>query len=487
MISTTALDSGITYNPGLIQSTPSYTVIKPSTISQAASPTVHAPANSCSMQYETYDGTWFSENPTNAALQPSSSYMPSQNTPFLGVNYPFVSVSNSPDVVSVPHPPNQLPYHCPTFTPTTFLAVNQPTPLGTSQTLSQPIPMAPMGTHPNRPLAPPIISPVGASNTQMKPHPQNPIISSPCQQNQRLNFPSQSSFPVQPSTRPSVHEMTFMSGPWSMSLSALSHNNAISVQHPGSSQLASLPMVPHQPLTGMVLNKPQGPSPMIVPRPPPRPVSCDFTFQPLRSQVAAPLNQSQISVFAGCGSSYQTSSQIPFDLAQSALHQNSSQMWTRAPPFIPQMPRPAPLGAIGHGSSAQLGHFPNIRLPSSLHFPNSQNVDAPITPSLNQRGPLSYFPDHRISILQGTRPPLQTLHPPQNPIVPSTQSHGFLVQNRPIGSFGSGQFGNPVYNPLSPSPVQNASLQKRNEQTNVIVSSDPDPEYDDLMASVGVR
>ncbi|KAI0510164.1 hypothetical protein KFK09_010764 [Dendrobium nobile] len=223
-------------------------------------------------------------------------------------------------------------------------------------------------------------------------------------------------------------------------------------------------------------NSPIGASPVTTLKPP-RPISGDFTFQPLRTQPPP----SSPNTPAAHNSALQNSPQAPFAAP-------------KAPSFRPalQSPIPAALPQSSPRLPAAPASFPanasNIRPPSPMlqGYPSP----APVQP-LAQAVPVASprFP----SSAQAPNPSGSIPAYPANfhrlPLV-SRPAGSFTVPNQPLadkpigftpGNVHTSPGGNQIYDPFSPTasaapPQQGASKKP-----------ETDAEYEDLMASVGVK
>ncbi|KAL5707729.1 hypothetical protein ACHQM5_018593 [Ranunculus cassubicifolius] len=215
-------------------------------------------------------------------------------------------------------------------------------------------------------------------------------------------------------------------------------------------------------------NPVQQPPPVVSPAtatpPLPRPSSGDFTFQPLGSPLAVPRPNNQPS---------------------------------QAPPL---QPPPPPQTPPFRPPRPQFGppQPPNSGLP----FPGNQHLNRPpqrFQEFANQAGPppprlqppTPQLPP-QMANFHGRYPP-QMMNPPPQLQLQHNQSGqmmrpgggGFSVPNQQYGNnptFSTGRpilspSGNQVYDPFSPTSANPAKVRKQED----------DPEYDDLMASVGVR
>ncbi|XP_072968127.1 uncharacterized protein [Typha angustifolia] len=210
---------------------------------------------------------------------------------------------------------------------------------------------------------------------------------------------------------------------------------------------------------------------IILPRPP-RPISGDFTFQPLRAQVPTatppgPNNQlvSQINIPIGAP-------QAPsFRLAT----QNSAQ--------------------VSNQDFNQMGLPRTPGVPPRLPAFSSSNPVRPMPPAV-QIGPPSFDSSSLPANLLNTSParPVQFVQPYQNRSS-LNRSNSLMIPNQHLGGnphgyvagkISSGPGGNQIYDPFSPTSISIAP-RKQGDDSLIVRKPDADPEYEDLMASVGLK
>ncbi|MQM07321.1 hypothetical protein Taro_040161 [Colocasia esculenta] len=287
---------------------------------------------------------------------------------------------------------------------------------------------------------------------------------------------------------------------------------------------ASLPGPSHQPvppISGPALgSSPSFPlklplaSPVSVPPitspKPQQPSPGDFTFQPHKTQVSASVTSSMPSQPVP-----HTSSQVSLGAAQTPLNQNASQL-PFAPPTAPSF-RPAaqsppiPIGSSGAlrpQSVGQMGPPHQVPLqspsfPSGRPFPGNptnvlappripafQNANAPPSPQLGLRNFAPAIPNVSTPIPSRPAPLVQAQPPPGH-----HHPHGLAapgqhvavslpgyVPARPASTPGGGQ----IYDPFSPTSIT-AGPRRQEDDPAKRRKPETDAEYEDLMASVGVR
>ncbi|KAK6925734.1 K Homology domain, type 1, partial [Dillenia turbinata] len=227
------------------------------------------------------------------------------------------------------------------------------------------------------------------------------------------------------------------------------------------------------------------PPPVATPRP------GDFTFQPHQQQSPAAQMVPRSSNQPAVPNTVPSNPAVQPPLAPQApsfqfgVHNAASrptvQLFPR-PPFSNQMGQPQ------HQASTNM--FPGT--PSAISgsprppmFPNP-SAHAPQNP-VQQLGPRNFAPALQLPNLPprpGNPLQLQQSHP-----APAGRPGNFLLptqQFRPSGTFASSPGGHQVYDPFSPTSVSVAP-QRQGEKLANARNPENDPEYEDLMASVGVR
>nr|CAD1830692.1 unnamed protein product [Ananas comosus var. bracteatus] len=401
-----------------------------------------ATPNSGFPQYHSHP--WFPSGPMNPSppipsgitipFAPNSSM---QLPPYSGRPLPpFGLIPRAPVVVdprsqfpiqSIPQHPNQI-----SLAPNVTVSSSRPLVSISPQTLS----IGPQGPPPFRPSAhqTPIISPPMPnllSNFSNRP----PIVPSSLPSSLNIptnmsgrplppaNFAASNAFSSRPPTMPGpppLHQNASVPGPPPVLPQSSTPSHLI-----GS--LSARPPIPVSslPPQQLPLSISGGTSNFSLLRPP-RPISGDFTFQPIRSQ--------------GPGSSnphiappHRTPVQQPPHIAPFPGSPNI----VHPPPRFPALPN----------SSPNQPRAPTAQM-------NSPNFFAgPVSPNLPGRGP--------------TRP-VQFMHPHQNQLASANRPAGLMAPNQHSG-------GNQIYDPFSPTL---ASAAPRKPE---------DPEYEDLMSSVGVK
>lgn len=404
-------------------------------------------------------------NPSVPVSQPTPSHPNFPALPHLSSNPPTVTVPPQivvPGMSSLPRSASAAVFRSQLMTSAGWSQPLISTPSGPGNTTplvhGRP-PLAGSGAHPqNLSLLPPQSGPqLGGSRVN---HPMNAPPFSQIGHPSSL-LPSLGSPIIQSSTirpiRPGIQQV-------SMSTSA--PNNLVTVSNPVVSPLA--PNSRQQPpMSGF----PMKPSFNV----PPRPTGCgDFTFQPQypASQVAQRASilpaqvQSNQSVQPHQGS--QTSSFRPI------LHNNPSVIMQgfSGSPVGNLMNRPrgqTPINLVSptaHPGSLRHGTFPNSPAGSGIHPRNFTSA------GLNPRG--------------GVRTQIQ-----QNYLPPAGRSRGLVApSNHQFNSNSNISFkgaGTQVYDPFKPTTASlNPPQLDGNNRVNM-EKQETDPEYDDLMASVGVK
>ncbi|XP_058108524.1 proline-rich extensin-like protein EPR1 isoform X2 [Magnolia sinica] len=233
-----------------------------------------------------------------------------------------------------------------------------------------------------------------------------------------------------------------------------------------------------------------GVPPVTAPKPQ-RPSSSDFTFQPQRPQTP-------------------TSQNVPRPTSQPVSHNAPMPLSPGIQPPVPQAPsfRPAannsapPIGMPGFPRPQIQAPIPSPPTSSAVPFTNQSTVQSqprhptflnprlgPATTPAPQMGPPSHLSGSQVPSPSGPLPvqprnQLPLTNRPGSVMVPNQQFGNSLnyAAGRPTSSPG----GNQIYDPFSPTSISLAPPQ----QGGAPVKSrkpDADTEYEDLMASVGVR
>ncbi|KAK9170533.1 hypothetical protein Syun_002673 [Stephania yunnanensis] len=255
------------------------------------------------------------------------------------------------------------------------------------------------------------------------------------------------------------------------------------------------------PVMPSTTTSPRSISPVTAPRPQ-RPNSGDFTFQPHAPQLPGPQTSSRPS---------NQPIHAPLMHSQPALRPPPPQGPSFQPPPNNSASRPGIPGFSSFQSPNMMAHSPVVISAPSLGsmvpqfntslsnqppprhgvFSNS-NPTMPMPP-VPRLGPQGFMQGPQIPNLPRA-PPLHPENPrqmqpnqsmrPGNVLVP-IQQYG----NNPAfssGNIGFGPRGNQVYDPFSPTTTSSAPQQGGNN-SSIVRQQENDPEYDDLMASVGVK
>ncbi|KAK9122641.1 hypothetical protein Sjap_012243 [Stephania japonica] len=257
------------------------------------------------------------------------------------------------------------------------------------------------------------------------------------------------------------------------------------------------------PVMPSMTTSPRSISPVTAPRPQ-RPNSGDFTFQPLVPQlpgpqtgsrpsnqpIHAPLMHSQSALRPPPlqGPSFQP---LPHNSASRTGFQGFAS--SQSPNMIAQSPVVISAASLGTSMVPQFNTSSTNRppLPHGI-FPNS-NPAMPMPP-VPRFGPQGFMQGPQIPNLPRA-PPMHSENPqqmqqpnqairPGNVLVPN-QQYG----NNPAfssGMMGFGPRGNQVYDPFSPTTSSSAP-QHGGNNSSIVRKQENDPEYEDLMASVGVK
>ncbi|XP_020242354.1 branchpoint-bridging protein isoform X1 [Asparagus officinalis] len=464
----------------------------------AARPTSVSPQSGQQQFQQQYSAPWFPNARSNSALGffPLSATnnpvrFPPHNVPYAQPRTPLPLV-NRPQLPFQPmqqHPPNQVisPQH-------QAMPGQQPPllyPSVSTQSNSQPPLIGPMP--PPRPTpvnssgwsSSPSVVQLQRPNTQMTPQPFNPHIRPQQASLPPQNMPSNLIRP--PSNFASFSPVTPLSGPSPVlssfgssvqrpitPLTSIPPNINIpssSVPAPAAAQARALsqsmvsltrPPVP-------IPTSSNGALPVSAPKPL-RPISGDFTFQPLRAQVPG-------SPTTGKPSPLPLAAPQPPSFRPAA--QNLGQI-----PILPS-PSPTPFSTnLSLSPVLPTSYFPansvNAQPPPRFPFPNSNTGQLrPMAPA-NQMGPPSFSPGPRVPPSVNPMParPPNYFQPHQTQLPLSNQPSGLVIPR------SSG--GNQVYDPFSPTSISSARPQQGGEGLKA-QKQDTDAEYEDLMASVGVK
>lgn len=207
---------------------------------------------------------------------------------------------------------------------------------------------------------------------------------------------------------------------------------------------------------------------------PPHPSSGDFTFQPHRPQNPSPLTVTRPS---GMLPTQSTRAMGQMPAPQSPSFRMGAP--NTALQHIMQVPRPQVGKQMGQPHAHHISAVPFARNPTAA-FANVSPV-SPTTPP-SQMGPRSFGPGPQMHYPPGPFPPRPANPLPRNyPALPNRpESH--MGQNQQFSNNRSG--GPQIYDPFSPTstavPQQGANPARARKPEN-------DAEYEDLMASVGVK
>ncbi|XP_010940320.1 uncharacterized protein [Elaeis guineensis] len=239
-------------------------------------------------------------------------------------------------------------------------------------------------------------------------------------------------------------------------------------------------------------------APIAAPRPP-RPVSGDFTFQPVRVHV--PVSPTT----PGPNSQSVSQASVPLGPPQAPSFRPAMQNPT--PPVSTQgFPRPLAANQT-NPSQAGIPPPPSSVAPFSMNpaviqpvprlpaFPNPNHV--PSLSSATQMGPPRFSIAPQASNLLGNMSarPIHLVQPPQNPLPPANRPSNLMIPNQQLGGnpprFVAGKIpsspgGNQIYDPFSPTSISSAPTKQGGDPTKMR-KTEPDAEYEDLMASVGVK
>ncbi|XP_008812981.2 extensin-like [Phoenix dactylifera] len=222
--------------------------------------------------------------------------------------------------------------------------------------------------------------------------------------------------------------------------------------------------------------------PIAAPRPP-RPVSGDFTFQPVRARVpASPPTP---------GPNSWSVSQASFPLGPPQAPSFRPSMQNPIPPVSTQGFPPPPSSVAPFSMNPGVIQ-PMARLPG---FPNPNPVLS-LAPATEMGSP-SFSMTPQASNMSGNMSarPIHFVQPHQNPLPPANRPSSLMMPNQQLGGshphFVAGKIssspgGNQFYDPFSPTSISSAPTTQGGDPTKMR-STEPDAEYEDLMSSVGVK
>uniref|UniRef100_A0A1D1YNI3 Uncharacterized protein n=2 Tax=Anthurium amnicola TaxID=1678845 RepID=A0A1D1YNI3_9ARAE len=354
------------------------------------------------------------------------------------------------------------------------------------------------------PAAAPLSTFLPARVPPPSPRPQSgpvPASSSPTIMGASVQVSAQAPVPTQSAplsiTRPTVPVPSLLSGQTS-SLASLLVPSPQPIPAISGAALGSSPSFPP------TLSKagPVGIPPITSPKPQ-HPSPGDFTFQPHRPLVSA-------SVTSPIPSSQpvpHTVSQVPFGVAQTPLNQNASQLPLappKAPSFrpaaqsspiavqTPGFPRPQsgqmgpPQGPLPPPPSASGSPFPVVRprLPAFLNANTPPNAQADLRNFTSAVATVSSsIPSRPATLIQTHNQPPG--HQPRGLVPPNQHLPSSLTSYVP-GKPASTPGGSQIYDPFSPTSISSGPRQQEDDPAKAR-KPETDAEYEDLMASVGVR
>lgn len=211
-----------------------------------------------------------------------------------------------------------------------------------------------------------------------------------------------------------------------------------------------------------------------------RPISGDFTFQPLKTQPPS----SSSNPPASHSSALQTSQQVPFAAP-------------KAPSFRPVLQNVMPVA-----TAAPITSFPanasNIRPPPPIPqgYPSITPAQ-PVAPAIPMGSPSFPNPPKAPSPSGPFPYPTNFQQLPQNQLLHVSRPGGsFTVPNQHLGGKPGGSMpgnahttigSNQIYDPFSPTTAPAPAPPSQAANAANIKKPEPDAEYEDLMASVGVK
>lgn len=246
-------------------------------------------------------------------------------------------------------------------------------------------------------------------------------------------------------------------------------------QSPRPAQLLGSPATPVSVRGGMPGSAPETQPPVAAPRPP-RPISGDFTYQPPVAQNLAPLASPRPNIQPQ-PPSFRPALHNSINLQAFPNKANPTQIPVRPPPPSPVSPFPVD-PTIARPPPSR----PTFSDDNSIRMMVRPNPMAPSFPSGPSQPP---------NLLGQSVPFVQTspsqLHPPNrpHPMIP-VQQLGGKPPSYVSGGMPSNAGVSQIYDPFSPTAI---STTPRKAEDTAVGARKPesDTEYDDLMASVGVK
>lgn len=365
--------------------------------------------------------------PPSANFAPNFASQPSSAPPFTSAP-PQVGPVAAPPVVSTSGSPLLLPVPPPSLNMPP--PVPRPSPVASVTPASMPRPYIPQS------------APIGAQ-AMGPPQPAGHVMTRPPMQTPSLAPRPPMHPPVQPPQLPLA-----VTGLASGTMPSFSPG-----QPPISSSVSATPV--------------QAPKPL-------RPTFGDFTFQPQRAQVpASPTTPGHTST-----SVVQNTSPVPLAAPQ-------------PPSFRPALQSPsAPVGMQSFPQPLSVNQASQAPVPSPwASFPNSTIIRPP--PSFQpvapvpQMGPPNFSPaPHRPNFTGAMpAPSVNLLLQQHTQLPPPNRPGGLMIPNQQLAS-SNPLAGNQTYDPFSPTSITQASPQVANAKTR---KPETDQEYEDLMASFGVK
>lgn len=410
---------------------------------------------------------------------PPGNFLPRPSTPQLSTT-PINHQATAPTFASGPHA------GAPPMTPTSSLTMPAPPMLTNSVAPSS---GALLGPSP-RPLSMPTLKPAAAPVFSQAPTSVN--ASSPSVLGQAPSLIQSSTAPMPP---------VMARGPVSISSSPPPSSAGVSAQVMPASQPPLLPSpgsvsgsMPSFSSMKPPMTSSAGIQPVPAPKPQ-RPSSSDFTFQPQRPQLPASQNVPRpTSQAVAQNTPMQPPPAVQLPSAPQAQSFRPAMNNSAPPAGIPSFPRlptanqmgqpqssippPSP-NSVASFSSNQVIIHPSPRVPS---FPNPR-PGLPSPPSPQMR------PPNFLSAPQVPNPRGHLPIRPGNQLLPTNRPGSLMVQNQQSGyvagrPVSSPSGGNQIYDPFSPTSIPSGPQQQGGRPVR---KQETDAEYEDLMASVGVR